>query len=145
MHTTDPSAVKQISTKHHKLYSSQKYLAVNPSDAHSLSYSSHSNSSYVKSTQPCYECGGQHYCHNCKLKDAKCHKCHHKGHIARVCHSRDEKSSAKSANVAAEPLGSPVEYLLHCVTHFPKSNTFSDLQATVTINDVPCVMEVDLG
>ena len=39
----------------------------------------------------CYRCGGNHYAKECRFKEAVCNYCHKKGHIQRVCRSRDHQ------------------------------------------------------
>ena len=36
----------------------------------------------------CYHCGGHHSAVKCRLKDATCYYCKKKGHVAKVCRSR---------------------------------------------------------
>ena len=43
---------------------------------------------------PCYRCGGKHSAAKCKFKDAECFHCGKKGHIARVCRSKQREPQA---------------------------------------------------
>ena len=43
---------------------------------------------------PCYRCGGKHSAAKCKFKDAECFHCGKKGHIARVCGSKQREPQA---------------------------------------------------
>ena len=38
---------------------------------------------------PCFNCGGDHYRHNCRFQDAVCYTCSRKGHISKVCRSAE--------------------------------------------------------
>ena len=53
---------------------------------------------------PCYRCGGRHKSSVCKFKEENCHFCGKKGHISRVCRSRQrQQHPAKSRPSGANP------------------------------------------
>lgn len=44
---------------------------------------------YDRPTRPCYRCGGKHKQTECFFRNANCNACGKKGHIAKVCRSKD--------------------------------------------------------
>ena len=56
-----------------------------------LGYHQSSRSKEPATPLPCYRCGGkQHSNQDCCFKTAECHHCRKKGHIAKVCHSKNQ-------------------------------------------------------
>ena len=60
-----------------------------PTDAHWVSDKSRGKQQAKFS--PCYRCGGKHNAASCRFKDADCFHCGKKGHIARVCRSKQRE------------------------------------------------------
>ncbi|XP_046621104.1 uncharacterized protein K02A2.6-like [Neodiprion virginianus] len=60
------------------------------------------------SDQKCNGCGGDHQRSKCLFSEAVCHECSRKGHIAKVCRSKqkDVKRSVKSASLVTQSLTS---------------------------------------
>ena len=52
---------------------------------------------------PCYRCGGRHKSSVCKFKEENCHFCGKRGHISRVCRSRQRQQHPKSRPSGAKP------------------------------------------
>ena len=98
----------------------------------------------------CYRCGGNHSSQSCKFKSARCHKCSKVGHLASVCHSRDERKKGKVHNLRAskscedatedneDELGIYSLYSLD--TNKPHLGKYS---VEMIINGKVCQMEVD--
>ena len=52
-----------------------------------------------KDTQPgmsCYQCGGSHYAKDCRFMDAVCNYRRKKGHIQRVCRTRNRQQESEN-------------------------------------------------
>ena len=50
----------------------------------------------------CYRCGAKHKPSECKFREAECHFCKKKGHIAKVCLSKNKKSSSRTNQLVTE-------------------------------------------
>ena len=52
--------------------------------------SSNTNIGFENKKKPvCYRCGGFHYATTCRFKETECNVCHKKGHLAKVCLSKE--------------------------------------------------------
>ena len=51
-----------------------------------------------RGTPTCYRCGGPHLAPVCKFKDTICHYCQKKGHLARVCKSKNKSAGQPKKN-----------------------------------------------
>ena len=54
---------------------------------------------------PCYRCGGRHKSSVCKFKEENCHFCGKKGHISRVCRSRQRQRQRQQHPAKSRPSG----------------------------------------
>ena len=112
------------------------------------------NSSSANSTS-CKRCGGQHPSSECKHKQTKCHLCQKKGHLARVCQSKQQTNSAPTGkkfqapqhgrthlvDCAKQPSDEPDTYSLFTLT----GQSSKPFLVTVNIHSTTLVMEVDTG
>ena len=48
------------------------------------------NRMQIKQAKSCYCCGGNHKAIDCPHKSSECHKCGKKGHLARMCRSKNQ-------------------------------------------------------
>ena len=101
----------------------------------------------VKDKPPiCYRCGGKHLATKCRFATEECHSCGKRGHIAKVCRSKN--SNAKKPNPGlSKPVhqvtedSSEVEYTL-----FPmQSDNCKPLRTTMVVEGHDITMEVDTG
>ena len=96
----------------------------------------------------CYRCGGDHLAPDCKFIDAECHLCKKKGHIARVCRSKEKpQGQAKK-----KPFPTKNHYMQddlpddEAYSMFTMSDQrYKPIFVDVLINDVPISMELDTG
>ena len=94
----------------------------------------------------CYRCGGKHLATKCRFATEECHSCGKRGHIAKVCRSKN--SNAKKPNPGlgkaihqVTEYSSEVEYTL-----FPmQSGNCKPLQTTMVVEGHDITMEVDTG
>ena len=112
----------------------------------------------VPNSPLCNRCGGQHLSSHCKYKQSTCRFCQKKGHLERVCRSRQYANPATASGKAqgkaprqpgrthlvdSTQQGSdePDTYSLFTVT----SHSSRPLMVTVEINSTTLNMEVDTG
>ena len=106
------------------------------------------------SNSPCSRCGGQHLATHCKYKESKCHFCQKKGHLARVCQTKQRSSNKGQGKSPRQPGRThlvesthqlsgdePDTYSLFTVT----SSSGRPLLVTVNIHSTTLDMEVDTG
>lgn len=60
-----------------------------------LDTSKQQNSSELSNGNSCKSCGGKHARSQCCFRDAVCHECSKKGHIAKVCKSKESCNEAQ--------------------------------------------------
>ena len=106
----------------------------------------------------CNRCGGQHLASHCKYKQSKCHFCQKKGHLARVCLSKQHANPSSAGGRAQfkpprqpgrthlvdstqQYTDEPDTYSLFTVT----GHSNRPLLVTVEINGTTLDMEVDTG
>ena len=72
-----------------------------------------------KKAYTCFRCGGSHSQVGCRFKDVSCNYCGKKGHIAKVCYSRERDNKQKQShhqltntNTKEETAGT-TEYSMH--------------------------------
>lgn len=53
--------------------------------------------------RPCNGCGGHHARAQCPFRDANCHNCKKKGHIAKVCRSKQETEATGQVTTSEQP------------------------------------------
>ena len=119
----------------------------------SLKKTSRSNAAHVQSTRPfcpatgsqCYHCGGKHTASVCWAKEATCHYCHKKGHIVRVCRTKQNRRNpgklSVKTNLVQTVTESNEDYSLITLgsTHSPP------LRVEVYLDQQPVTMQVDTG
>ena len=109
-----------------------------------------------RTQQPCYRCGkSNHSPIDCKFKDVECHACGKKGHIAPVCRTKHQKRTNTASGRIKKPFRANVvnedsidttdsdsdeHYLLKL-----RESSSHPMEATVSVEDKPLVMEVDTG
>lgn len=98
----------------------------------------------------CASCGGNHTRTQCRFKDAECRFCKKTGHIERVCRSKQQGVPTKAYQVEPD-IDHEVEdaYQMRYI-HEQCNNAINfigddSINVTVTINGLPCEMEVDSG
>ena len=95
----------------------------------------------------CYRCGGKHLASSCRHKNTVCYQCNKKGHLSRVCRSKQTQPASHTSTPNTNSLEEGQEQVgdeLH--TMFPvRSMKHPPIYATVRLNQVPVVMEVDTG
>ena len=113
-----------------------------------------------KRTQPetkkysCIRCGGHHLATFCRFKDVECQACKKKGHLARMClskqgrgrpHPKSSKPSSNQANyVEGVVKGDPEEedcYIMFALS----SNSSEPYKVTMNVEGSELNMEVDTG
>ena len=111
--------------------------------------------SFVRSQQrnnpECYCCGAKHKASDCKFHDAKCHYCKNKGHLAKVCKSKQRAQAGQKPYSKAFQLQIPIsdtgtnpEYpnsMFH--THGCKKTP--PILVSLNINGADVTMELDTG
>ena len=119
-----------------------------PDDARKRSTSS------ALSPKPCYRCGGKHASAECRFKEVDCHKCGKKGHIAKVCRSKQQKQPRPKGGASAR------SHMAHVLVSGEETDNETDgsytmykisgqnsesLMVAVYINRAELRMEVDTG
>ena len=108
---------------------------------------SNSKSRWEPSTrpnQPCSGCGSFHWKKDCPFRNAECRKCGIKGHIAKVCFTKNKTTNSiyVEPEDANEVNSMPSEYLFHNVTG---TNSISPYVVHVNLNWVEVPFELDTG
>ena len=107
----------------------------------------------------CSRCGGQHLASHCKYKQSKCHFCQKKGHLARVCQSKQHinpsSASGKTQVISRAPRQGRTLLVDSPQQHNDEPDTYSlftvtghanrPIQVTVEVNSTTLNMEVDTG
>ena len=107
----------------------------------------------------CSRCGGQHLASHCKYKQSKCHFCQKKGHLARVCQSKQHinpsSASGKTQVISRAPRQGRTLLVDSPQQHNNEPDTYSlftvtghanrPIQVTVEVNSTTLNMEVDTG
>lgn len=107
----------------------------------------HKNSFKKRHNGPCQGCGGDHLRNQCHFHDAECHNCSIKGHIAKVCRSRNKQ---KTDQVSVSDALVPTENV-DSVQYFNRINDINITIAAqkrminVNIDDHNLEMELDTG
>ncbi|XP_024872568.1 uncharacterized protein K02A2.6-like, partial [Temnothorax curvispinosus] len=103
------------------------------------------DSSQKKQDRPCQGCGRDHARSQCQFRDAECHNCGIKGHIAKVCRSRDNKKTdqVSDALVPAEHVDS-VQYF-NKVNDIGSNSVAQKRMINVIIDGHNLKMELDTG
>ena len=100
----------------------------------------------VKHYKPCQGCGNSHWKKDCPFKDAECHKCKRKGHIAKVCFSKNNTNSLevseRDTEVSSSTSSVPTEYLYY---NEDSINSNSPFYKYVMVDGVNVPFEVDTG
>ena len=98
--------------------------------------------------KPCYCCGGNHKATDCPHKSSDCHKCGKKGHLARVCKSKNPAKKEPQPRQGSIPSRATHmltedtdEYSLYSLTGSP----VQPLVVSVKVNNVDLQMELDTG
>ena len=94
----------------------------------------------------CFHCGAAHAPTQCHFRDAECHHCGKKGHIWKVCRSRNRSArpSGQGKPVHRTQEDNPDQaqaYTLYSI----RDPAAKPLQTTVTVEDREILMEVDTG
>ncbi|XP_018399992.1 PREDICTED: uncharacterized protein K02A2.6-like [Cyphomyrmex costatus] len=97
-----------------------------------------------RNTHTCNGCGGSHARKDCKFRDAECHSCKKKGHIAKVCKSKEQTTSQI---VATEQPAEKVDVIqrLNSLKQNNAINTVGRQFVTVLIEGRSLQMELDSG
>jgi len=112
--------------------------------------------------KPCYHCGGPHPPAECQFKESVCHSCNKKGHIAKVCHSAQQKQKQAPGSPAQQQQGCRKSNPTHQVETRKGSGEDSleaasyelfnlqgsrskPLTVTLQVNQMYLLMEVDTG
>ncbi len=104
------------------------------------------------SLYPCPRCGGKHRAADCRFRETVCHCCKKKGHLARVCRSKERQQQGQrserpgkhhSTNVLDEGHDSD-DQEVYSLFHLPSQST-EPIYVTVSIEDVQLQLEVDTG
>ena len=108
----------------------------------------------------CHRCGECHAADRCRFRNAVCHYCGKKGHIARVCRTRENSKGGRprkmQRNQRPQPqktntvVDAPSEETQNVVeVEYPIFHTSASkrapLVATLKVNDTKLVMQVDTG
>ena len=106
------------------------------------------NRMQTRQAKPCYRCGGNHKATDCSHKSSDCHKCGKKGHLARVCksknpakkepHPRQGATHSRATHMLTEDTD---EYSMYSLT----GSSAQPLVVTVKVNNVDLKMELDTG
>ena len=100
----------------------------------------------VKPIKPCQGCGNSHWKKDCPFKDAECHKCKRKGHIAKVCFSKNTTNSLevleRDTEVSSSTSSVPTEYLYY---NDDSINSNSPFYKYVNVDGVNVPFQVDTG
>lgn len=118
--------------------------------------SGNKKASNTSNRTPCASCGGTHKRESCKFRDAECHSCKKKGHISKVCRSKNSgqpKQKTNYTNSSAHQLDvseSDEEdhtwsenNSIHCL--IPGNQQPRKVRINVKVNGQPLNMEVDSG
>ena len=95
----------------------------------------------------CYRCSGKHLASSCRHENTVCYHCNKKGHLSRVFHNKQTQPASHASTPNTKSLEEGQKQVgdeLH--TMFPvRSMKHPPIYATVRLNHVPVVMEVDTG
>ncbi|XP_011858765.1 PREDICTED: uncharacterized protein K02A2.6-like [Vollenhovia emeryi] len=95
-----------------------------------------------KEDYSCYGCGGQHTRKQCRFRDTICHTCNKRGHLAKVCKSKDSRGETRT--IAALQ---PAEHVdtIRSQNRVNTVNSVKNLMIDVTIEGKRVQMEIDSG
>lgn len=139
-----------------KLGSSGDAVTTTP-PPHTSIHHTHNPPRSSSSTLTCYRCGEPHLATHCRHKDTVCRFCKKRGHIAKVCKTKERKESASKVSTqstthpqrqnrvqehpATQESLSDTEYGMNVVI-----NEHSDPYVVdIHVNDIPVKMELDTG
>ena len=98
------------------------------------------------SKNQCYRCGGNHKASSCTYKESTCHHCKKKGHLAKMCRSRQDASSSKGTfkGMHQVMLDDDETEDVYKMYNLPGPQT-NPIQVMVSIEGQDVLMEVDTG
>ena len=107
-----------------------------------------------KKANTCFRCGGSHSPVGCRFKDVSCNYCGKKGHIAKVCYSRERDNKQKQSHRqqphthqltdSKEDTAGTTEYSMHHASA-DTPRTSKPIHITLQVNQADLTMEVDTG
>ena len=100
-----------------------------------------------KKSQPtCYRCGGPHLAPVCTFKEAICRACQKKGHLAKVCRSKNKPQKTPGTQKNLYVQDAPEEPSEPTYSMFTvRQEAAKPIILDVHINNVPVKMEFDTG
>ena len=114
----------------------------------SLKKTSRSNAAHVQSSRPgsqCYCRGGKHTASVCWAIEATRHYCHKKGHIVRVCRTKQNRRSPEKLSVKTNLVQTVTESNEDYSLFTLGSTHSSPLRVKVYLDQQPVSIQVDTG
>ena len=105
-----------------------------------------------KKSNTCFRCGGQHSPVGCRFKHVNCNYYDKRGHIAKVCYTRECDRKQKQQHrrqqrthqlTTSDDTDSTSEYSIHHAS--TDTLTYKPVQVTLKVNDSDLTMEMDTG
>ena len=87
----------------------------------------------------CYRCGGSHYANKCRFIDSECKVCGKKGHLARVCGSKEKQQSNHRNPPKGKPARVPITTSSIQLTPWTTNHVHFHLQTLKTIPYLHCL------
>ena len=109
---------------------------------------------YRPTMTSCYRCGGKHQSDKCRYKDVDCHHCGKKGHLAKVCRSKQRAQPGKPLQYHASKqtvqdthlvMDKDTEGATYNLFALEAVQTPAPLRVTMQVNKAKLTMEVDTG